>query len=474
LAAGNYPATITDAQGCAGSAAAATVNQPPAITASETTSPVSCNGATDGSVTVNVSGGTAPYSVTVNGVTHTGVTSSTTFTGLATGTYPASITDANGCAGSATGVIVGSPAAITASETATPVSCNGGTDGSVTVNVSGGTAPYSVTVNGVTHTGVTGSTTFTGLAAGNYPASITDAHGCAGTAAAATVTQPTAVTASSTKTDPLCSSGSTGSMTVTFSGGTPGYQCSLDGGAFSSCTSPATFSNLGAGSHTVNVRDSHLCTGPTQSQTIVIPAPLVPSVTVVPASGPGQTDGSATVSVTGGTPPYTVVLNGVTKTISSSGGSVTFTGLGAGSYSGTITDANGCGVGFSAIVTAPTVEVRLCSILSSIGAGGKTTFQFSLPGGPLSTPLTVFYSMSGTATPGVDYNLSGIFGQVTIPAGQTVVTVTITATGKAGKVKKGKKAPAVVLSAIMTIVPGPGYFAQLGPGFDTATVLIRK
>src|SRR5262249_32429578 len=208
LAAGNYPATITDAHGCAGSATAATVNQPPAITASETTSPVSCNGATDGSVTVNVSGGTAPYSVTVNGVTHTGVTSSTTFTGLASGTYPASITDANRCAGSATGVIVGSPAAITASETATPVSCNGGTDGSVTVFVSGGTAPYSVTVNGVTHTGVTGSTTFTGLAAGNYPASITDAHGCAGTAAAATVTQPPAWHPPSAKKKPLRRTGS--------------------------------------------------------------------------------------------------------------------------------------------------------------------------------------------------------------------------------------------------------------------------
>jgi len=255
-------------------------------------------------------------------------------------------------------------------------------------------------------------------------------------------------------------------MTVTFSGGTPGYQCSLDGGAFSSCTSPATFSNLGAGSHTVNVRDSHLCTGPTQTQTIVVPAPLVPTVTVVPASGPGQTDGSVTVSVTGGTPPYTVVLNGVTKTISSSGGSVTFTGLGAGSYSGTITDANGCGVGFSAQVAAPTVEVRLCAILSSIGTGGNTVFQFSLPGGPLAQPLTVFYSMSGTAVFGQDYTLSGTFGQVTFQPGQTLVTVTITALANKGRTTDRP--------ATMTIVPGAGYFAQVGVGFNTATVIIRR
>src|SRR5262249_48117409 len=148
------------------------VDEPAAISAAETTSPASCNGGSDGSVTVNVSGGTAPYSVTVNGVTHAGVTNSTTFTGLASGTYPASITDAHGCSGSATGVLVDQPAAISASETTAPASCSGGNDGSVTVSVSGGTAPYSVTVNGITHTGVTGSTTFTGLSSGAYPASI--------------------------------------------------------------------------------------------------------------------------------------------------------------------------------------------------------------------------------------------------------------------------------------------------------------
>src|SRR5205823_5008498 len=109
-----------------------------------------------------VSGGTAPYDVTVHGVAQSVTTSggTTTFTGLATGTYPASITDNHTCPGSAAGVLVDQPSAITASETTTPASCFGSSNGSVTVTVSGGTAPYDVMVDGVTHSGVTSTTTF--------------------------------------------------------------------------------------------------------------------------------------------------------------------------------------------------------------------------------------------------------------------------------------------------------------------------
>jgi len=541
LSSGTYPATITDAHGCSGSAAGVLVDQPISISASETTAPASCHGGDDGSVTVSVSGGTAPYSVTVSGVTHTGVTGSTTFTGLASGTYAASITDAHGCSGSATGVLVDQPAAISASETTSPASCNGNDDGSVTVTISGGTAPYSVTVNGVTKTGVSSSTTFAGLASGTYAASITDAHGCSGSAtgvlvgqpstitasalatnpscnggtgsitvtasggtgtltyskdgtnfqasnvfsglgdgsytitvkdangcsttAGATVTSPTPVTTSSNKVDPLCSSG-LGSMTVTFAGGTPGYECSLDNGAFAACSSPATFNNLSAGSHTVSVQDSHGCTGAIQTQTIIVPQALSPSITTTPPSAFNTNDGTMTVSVSGGVAPYNVTVNNVTHTISTVGGSSTFTGLAASDYPITIVDANGCGIGIAATVpVAPaTVEAHLCSILSSIGSGGKTIFMVTLPGGALSQPLAIFYKMSGTAIAGVDYSLSGTYGQIIVPAGKTSATVTITALKN-----KARKSNRI---ATMTIVNGPGYFTTSGS--NIATVTIRK
>src|SRR5262249_19069924 len=229
LASGTYPASITDAHGCSGSATGVLVDQPAAISASETTAPASCSGGNDGSVTVRVGGGTAPYSVTVNGITHTGVTGSTTFTGLSSGAYPASITDAHGCSGSAAGVLVDQPEAISASETTSPASCNGNNDGSVTVSVSGGTAPYSVTIDGVTHTDITSSTTFTGLASGTYAASITDAHGCSGSATGVLVDQPAAISASETTAPASCHGGNDGSVTVNVNGGTAPYSVTVNG-----------------------------------------------------------------------------------------------------------------------------------------------------------------------------------------------------------------------------------------------------
>ena len=292
-----------------------------------------------------------------------------------------------------------------------------------------------------------------------------DANGCT-TTTGATVTIPTAVTASSSKADPLCN-GQLGSMTVTFSGGTPGYECSLDNGSFAPCTSPATFDNLGAGSHTVAVRDSNACLGPSQTKTIVIPTAINASITTTPASSSIATDGTMTVTANGGTPGYSVTLNGgAPHTIAASGGSTTFTGLTSGGYNVVITDANGCSLGIAEqLGVAPaTTGVRLCNILSSIGTGGKTTFMVTLPKGPLTQPLTVSYVMNGTAIFGVDYSLSGIFGKITIPAGKTSATVTITALKNLAR-KTNRTAP-------MTIVNGPGYFTTTG--FNTATVTIRR
>src|SRR5438552_4736824 len=141
-----------------------------AITGSETTTPASCFGGSNGSVTVTASGGTAPYDVTGDGGTHGVATSggTTSLTGLARGTYPASITDAHTCPGSAAGVLVDQPAPITGSETTTPASCFGGTNGGGKVTGSGGTPPYDVTADVWTHSVATSgrTTTFTALARG--------------------------------------------------------------------------------------------------------------------------------------------------------------------------------------------------------------------------------------------------------------------------------------------------------------------
>jgi hypothetical protein len=130
-----------------------------------------------------------------------------------------------------------------------------------------------------------------------------------------------------------------------------------------------------------------------------------------------------------------------------------------------ITDTHGCGLGIVAqvgVLPPPTLQVRICTIRSSIGAGQNGIFQFTLVGGPSAHALTVFYAMSGTAHLGTDYTLSGTVGRVVIPAGQTTANVTIHALYNPAR--------STDRTATMTITNGPGYFFTAGTRTTTMTI----
>src|SRR5205085_2695906 len=143
--------------------------------------------------------------------------------------------------------------------------------GSVTVAGSGGTGPYTYAIDGVTFGN---SGTFSNLAAGSYTVTAKDANGCT-TTQPVTITQPaSAVSASiSSQTNVACFGGSTGSVTVTGSGGTSPYSYTIDGTTFGAS---GTFSSLGAGSYTITVKDANGCTT-TQGVTITQPAAALSS-----------------------------------------------------------------------------------------------------------------------------------------------------------------------------------------------------
>ncbi|MBE1615962.1 SprB repeat-containing protein, partial [Flavobacterium sp. SaA2.13] len=114
-----------------------------------------------------VTGGTAPYTYVWN-------TTATTqdLTGLPAGTYEVTVTDANGCTATAS-VTVTQPTVLSASGTATNVSCNAGSNGAVDLTVTGGTAPYTYVWNNAATT-----QDLTGLTASTYDVTVTDANGC--------------------------------------------------------------------------------------------------------------------------------------------------------------------------------------------------------------------------------------------------------------------------------------------------------
>src|SRR5437870_3719606 len=382
------------------------VTQPASAVGSSITSQtnVGCFGGSTGSVTVAGSGGTPSYTYSIDG-TNFGV--SGTFNNLAAGPYTVTVKDANGCTHVQPVTITQTASAVSASiSSQTNVACFGGSTGSVTVAGSGGTGPYTYSIDGTTF-GASG--TFSSLAAGSYTVTVKDANGCT-TTQAVTITQPaSAVSASiSSQTNVACFGGSSGIVTVAGSGGTFPYTYAIDGTTFGTS---GTFSSLGAGSYTITVKDANGCTK-TQAVTITQPAAAVSSSISSQTNVAcfGGSSGIVTVAGSGGTSPYTFSKDGTTF-----GTSGTFGSLAAGSYTITVKDANGCTTTQPVTITQP--AAALSSSISSqtnVACFGSSTGSVTVSGSGGTTPYT--YSIDGT-----NFGNSGTFSN--LAAGSYTITV---------------------------------------------------
>ncbi|NVK05893.1 MAG: gliding motility-associated C-terminal domain-containing protein, partial [Flavobacteriia bacterium] len=377
LAAGSHTYTVTDANGCT---ASMTINitQPGApVTANSTVlSNVNCFGGSDGEAYITYSGGTPPYTVTWNN----GSTADT-ISNLTAGTYVATITDANGCQVTETVSITQPVSALSSNlSLVNPILCNGSMTGSVNVIASGGTAPYSYSwSNG------SSATTLINLPAGTYSVTITDANGCTVQDSIA-VTQPSPLMAHiSIQNAVTCFGGSDGSLAASATGGTGPYTFSWGNGS----TSP-NISNLPAGTYTVTVTDANGCI---QQSTVQISQPAsgvtASTVSTSHVSCNAGSDGSATVSATGGSGPYSYSWsNGQTGT--------TATGLAAGTYTVTVTDASGCTTSHNVTINEPTpIAITKTSSVNVNCFNGNDGFaSISVSGG--TSPYSISWDNGGT------------------------------------------------------------------------------
>lgn len=326
---------VTSAGGTTTCTKAVTVSNP---IASSTKTDVTCNGGSDGSMTVTITGGTGPFTCSLDGGAFAPCVSGAVFVGLAAGLHTVSVLDSLSCPTS-TSQTIGQPPALTLSLSKTDVSCNGGSDGSVTATFGGGTGPYTASLDGGAPAAATSPKTFTGLAAGSHTVLITDAHGCT-KSDSITVGQPTAVALVLTPTNISCNGANDGTIGVSVSGGTTPYQCSLDGSAFGAC--PLAYTGVGPGLHTVVARDAHSCTD-TKQVTITQPDVLTVSLGDI-VCGTGST---ITATAVGGSGGYTYVWEILGGSFNPAPGptdaTVTYnTQSGAVSIKVTVTDVNGC------------------------------------------------------------------------------------------------------------------------------------
>ena len=324
LPAGTYEVTVTDANLCAVTETVV-VPQPDVLTAQIFgIVDADCYGSTTGEAAVTGLGGTAPYDYLWN---DPAVQNTDLATNLPAGTWQVEVTDANGCV-AVDSVQIGQAAPFAAALSIDQnVTCFGANDGQATVTANGTNLTY-LWDDPLTQT----TATATGLPAGTWHAIISSSQTC-DTLITVVISQPDSLVLIAVENQQVsCNGGNDGVAMVTQLGGTPSYTYQWDDAGLQTT---ATATGLTAGIYNVVVTDANLCPATAQVE-ITEASPMSLAVQIDNASCNGALDAEVTAIVSGGTPTYTYEWN--PGAIAGN----TLTGVAAGSYSLTVTDANNC------------------------------------------------------------------------------------------------------------------------------------
>ncbi len=307
--------------------------------------PPGCAGTSTGQISVSTMGGVSPYQhVLVSGNSTTppaaGWSATSTFTGRAAGTYTLWIRDAAGCIIRRVVQVTDPPPLSVVVTDSSDITC-GNPDGYVTFIGQGGTQSYEYSILPAFPAWQTNNT-FTGLAAGTYTLRVRDANGCVATRSF-TITALPPLTLQLVRVDSIRCAGETGGFAVQVSGGTAPYTYTLVGQGITNAT--GTFTGLPAGTYTVRAFDAPQTSCGDITISLTQPDSLkLQDSTVTPVTCRGGQDGQIQVTITGGRPPYTYTWQAAGgNTLPSMG--ATASGLEEGTYTLTLTDANGCLLG---------------------------------------------------------------------------------------------------------------------------------
>lgn len=384
LSAGTHTLVIIDATGCQTNTLSINITDGPGVSASGSTTATTCPTASNGSVTINVTAGVAPYRFQLDGGPMQSGSNPYTFPNVTAGPHTVLVTDNVGCT-KTVNVTVNAGPVLAATNTPFATSCNGAIDGRIRVTPLNGVAPYSFSLDNAP--AVTGGVpfTFTNVNAMLHIVQVFDAAGCASAIYTVTVPAGPDLFTTAVKTDVLCNGDATGSITVNQPGsGAPPFEYSLDG---INWQASRIFTGLTAGMYTVRFRSANGCSG-TLNITLNEPAALTATAAMTPVICNGQSNGIIRMTGAGGVPPYQYSINGGGSWQSSNQFTVP-----AGNYSVLIRDANNCLTTRSVAVTEPALLTALSSntdatcdggnngTITVNASGGNNGYQYSMNGG---------------------------------------------------------------------------------------------
>lgn len=379
LSPGIYSVEVTDNNLCTATASV-TISEPDSLLVSiASITNVLCNGNNTGSINVSVSGGTQNYNYNwSNGTTNQNLSNASA------GNYTLNITDANNCTATASGTI-SQPTVLTVSLSSTNITCFGSNNGSITSAVNGGVAPYSYAWSNGTNLANAGN-----LAAGNYTLTVTDANGCSRTATS-TITQPQDVVITFSNSNVLCFGDNSGSSTVNVvSGGTAPFSYLWNSNANNQATQTA--GGLSAGSYSILITDANGCTY-SASTNISEPTLLTLTTTSTQITCAGLNNGTASVSPTGGTSPYSYLWNNPSATAGPQVSS-----LSPGTYQVNVVDGNNCLATATVEIAEPSQIVVLVETDSANCWGESTGALTIIATGGTNSTLGFSYSIDGGST----------------------------------------------------------------------------
>ncbi|MEI6767185.1 MAG: choice-of-anchor L domain-containing protein, partial [Bacteroidota bacterium] len=390
LAPGNYTVTVYDGYSCNSQTLNFTIGSGSINLNLALTTPILCNGG-NATVTASATGGTSPYTYSIDGVNY----SATNIFTFAAGPHTVYVKDGAGCTTSSVITVTQNAAVGISLAVTTPVACFGG-NAVVTATGSGGNGVYTYSKNGVNYA----STNSFSLPAGTYTIYVKDGNGCIASSVI-TVGQNTQVGVTATVTTPIACYGGNATVTATGTGGSGSYTYSTNGVNYYVYN---TFS-LAAGTYTIYVKDGNGCTA-TTSVTVTQNNPVGVTLSVTAAILCNGGQATVQASGTGGNGSFTYSLDGITYSSNNQ-----FM-LSAGTYTIYVKDGNGCtGTGTINVTQNGAIALALNQTIPITCFGGNATVQANATGG------TGVYTYSGD---GVTYTSSNIFS---LPAGTHTVYV---------------------------------------------------